>query len=221
MSYREVMDRVATAAERAGRSPDDITVVAVSKTMSRDDIMAVYDQGHRDFGENRAGELAEKAPALPGDIRWHFVGALQSNKARMVRGVTHLLHSMDRRSLGEAWMKGHGLPPPVLAQVNVGDESQKSGVSIEELPGAIAWMVGMGLDVRGLMAIPPLPDRPDDSRVHFQTLRDLRDQVGVEHPSVAELSMGMTDDFEVAIDEGASMIRVGRAIFGPRKPTGA
>lgn len=221
MSYREVMDRVATAAERAGRSPDDITVVAVSKTMSRDDIMAVYDQGHRDFGENRAGELAEKAPALPGDIRWHFVGALQSNKARMVRGVTHLLHSMDRRSLGEAWMKGHGLPPPVLAQVNVGDESQKSGVSIEELPGAIEWMVGMGLDVRGLMAIPPLPDRPDDSRVHFQTLRDLRDQVGVEHPSVAELSMGMTDDFEVAIDEGASMIRVGRAIFGPRKPTGA
>lgn len=221
MSYREVMDRVATAAERAGRLPDDITVVAVSKTMSRDDIMAVYDQGHRDFGENRAGELAEKAPALPGDIRWHFVGALQSNKARMVRGVTHLLHSMDRRSLGEAWMKGHGLPPPVLAQVNVGDESQKSGASIEELPGAIEWMVGMGLDVRGLMAIPPLPDRPDDSRVHFQTLRDLRDQVGVEHPSVAELSMGMTDDFEVAIDEGASMIRVGRAIFGPRKPTGA
>lgn len=221
MSYREVMDRVATVAERVGRSPDDITVVAVSKTMSRDDIMAVYDQGHRDFGENRAGELAEKAPALPGDIRWHFVGALQSNKARMVRGVTHLLHSMDRRSLGEAWMKGHGLPPPVLAQVNVGDESQKSGVSIEELPGAIDWMVGMGLDVRGLMAIPPLPDRPEDSRVHFQTLRDLRDQVGVEHPSVAELSMGMTDDYEVAIDEGASMIRVGRAIFGPRKPTGA
>ncbi|HUG07746.1 MAG TPA: YggS family pyridoxal phosphate-dependent enzyme [Acidimicrobiia bacterium] len=221
MSYREVLDRVATVAERAGRSPDDITVVAVSKTMSRDDIMAVYDQGHRDFGENRAGELAEKAPALPGDIRWHYVGALQSNKARMVRGVTHLLHSMDRRSLGEAWMKGHGLPPPVLAQVNMGDESQKSGVSIEELPRAIEWMVGMGLDVRGLMAIPPLPDRPEDSRVHFRTLRDLRDQVGVGHPSVAELSMGMTDDFEVAIDEGASMIRVGRAIFGPRKPTGA
>lgn len=220
MSYREVMGRVAGAAKRVGRSPEEITVVAVSKTMSRDDIMVVYDQGHRDFGENRAGELAAKTPLLPGDIRWHFVGALQSNKARLVRDITHLLHSMDRRSLGEAWMKGHGLPPPVLAQVNVGHESQKSGVSIVELPAAVEWMLGMGLDVRGLMAIPPLPDRAEDSRVHFQTLRDLRDRVAPEHPSVVELSMGMTDDFEVAIEEGASMIRVGRAIFGPRKRIG-
>jgi pyridoxal phosphate enzyme (YggS family) len=221
MSYQEVVERVSAAAERAGRPAGEITLVAVSKTMSPSEIMSVYDQGHRDFGENRAGELADKASALPGDIRWHYVGALQSNKTRLVRGITHLLHSMDRRSLGKAWMKGQGLPPPVLAQVNVGDESQKSGVAIDEVGAALEWMFGMGLDVRGLMAIPPIPERPEDSRPQFEILRGIRDRVSREHPAVVELSMGMTDDFEVAIAEGASIIRVGRAIFGPRKPTGA
>lgn len=221
MNYAEVMERVTDAAETAGRSPGDITVVAVSKTMSPDDILAVYEQGHRDFGENRASELAEKADDLPGDIRWHFVGALQSNKARMVRDVVDLLHSMDRRSLAKAWMKGKGLAPPVLIQVNVGDELQKSGVDVDEVPSALEWMQTMGLDVRGLMAIPPLPETPEDSRKHFVTLREMRDQLVAQHPSLVELSMGMTDDFEVAIAEGASIIRVGRAIFGPRKPTGA
>lgn len=221
MSYAEVMDRVASAATAAGRSPDEITVVAVSKTMDPADVMAVYEKGHRDFGENRAGELARKAADLPRDIRWHFVGALQSNKARAVRGVVHLLHSMDRRSLGKSWMKGQGIPPPVLAQVNVGDEPQKSGVAPETVTEAVGWMHELGLDVRGLMAIPPIPDQPEDSRKHFIRLCQIRDEVRIEHPSVVELSMGMTDDFEVAISEGASIIRVGRAIFGPRKPTGA
>lgn len=220
MSYAEVMERVVAAASRAGRSPDEVTVVAVSKTMSRRDILAVYEQGHRDFGENRAGELAVKAPELPDDIRWHFVGALQSNKARTVRGVVDLLHSMDRRSLGKAWMKGHGMPPSVLAQVNVGDEPQKSGVAAAEVGSALDWMVDMGLDIRGLMTIPPMPESPADSRVYFERLRLIRDEVGATQPSVVELSMGMSDDFELAIAEDASIIRVGRAIFGPRKPTG-
>ncbi len=221
MSYREVMERVAEAAGKSGRVPDEITVVAVSKTMSTDDILAVYREGHRDFGENRAGELAAKAPGLPDDIRWHFVGALQSNKARTARGVVHLLHSMDRRSLAKAWMKGPGKPPPVLAQVNIGEEPQKSGLAPAEVEDALGWMEAMGLDVIGLMAIPPLPDDPEDSRPHFRRLRHLRDEVAAHHPSVMGLSMGMTDDFEVAIAEGASVIRVGRAIFGPRKTTGA
>lgn len=221
MSYQEVMERVAMAAEAAGRSPEDVTVVAVSKTFSPDDIRIVYEQGHRDFGENRADELAGKAEVLPDDIRWHFVGALQSNKARIVRDVVSLLHSMDRRSLGKAWMKGKGLPAPVLMQVNVGNEEQKSGVAIDDVSSALDWMETMGLDVRGLMAIPPLPETPEASREHFVTLREIRDRLVRTHPSVVELSMGMTDDFEVAIAEGASIIRVGRAIFGPRKPIGA
>jgi len=220
VSYAEVMERVVAAASRAGRSPDAVTVVAVSKTMSRRDILAVYEQGHRDFGENRAGELAVKAPDLPDDIRWHFVGALQSNKTRTVRSVVDLLHSMDRRSLGKAWMKGHGMPPPVLAQVNVGEEPQKSGVAAVEVGSALTWMVDMGLHVSGLMTIPPMPESPEDSRVYFERLRRIRDEVSATHPSVVELSMGMSDDFEVAIAEDASVIRVGRAIFGPRKPTG-
>ena len=221
MSLVEVMDRVRSAAGSVGRDPDDVTVVAVSKTMSIEDIMTVYDQGHRDFGENRAQELAEKAPKLPSDIRWHFVGALQSRKARLVRPVAILLHSMDRRSLANAWLKGPGLPPPVLAEVNVGDEDQKSGLALTDVAEGVSWMVEMGLDVRGLMAIPPIPERPEDSRPYFEELRRLRDFVSRDHHAVRELSMGMTDDYEVAIAEGASIIRVGRAIFGPRKATGA
>ena len=221
MSYEIVMTRVAAAAERSGRTPEAVTLVAVSKTMTPEQIMAVYQLGHRDFGENRSQELILKVPVLPDDIRWHFVGRLQSNKARSIRGVTHLLHSMDRRSLGSAWMKGLGPPPPVLAQVNIGEEPQKSGVAPSKLAESIAWMTALGLDVRGLMTIPPVPVRPEDSRAHFRHLRLLRDEIAADYPGVNELSMGMTDDFEVAIEEGASIIRVGRAIFGPRKSTGA
>ena len=210
------MKRVTDAATRSGREPGGITVVAVSKTKTVEEIMSVYEQGHRDFGENRAQELATKTPLLPDDIRWHFVGALQSNKTRVVRPLIHLLHSMDRRSLGLAWVKGQGMPPPVLLEVNVGDEGQKSGADVEEAGSLVEWMSGLGLDVRGLMAIPPIPDLAEASRRHFVILRELRDRVSVQNPSVVELSMGMTDDFEIAIEEGASIIRVGRAIFGPR-----
>ena len=216
MGYQQVTERVAAAARQAGRPPEGVTVVAVSKTKTPDEIMAVYEQGHRDFGENRAQEMLAKAPVLPNDIRWHFVGALQSNKARLIRPVAHLLHSMDRRSLAESWLKGPGRPPPVLLQVNVAEETQKSGVDPSEVPATLAWMTEMGLEVRGLMALPPLPEDPEESRPHFRLLRSLRDAVAGDYPGVVELSMGMTDDFEVAIEEGASIIRVGRAIFGLR-----
>jgi pyridoxal phosphate enzyme (YggS family) len=221
VSYQQVVEKVADASAAAGRDPEEITLIAVSKTMSVAEILSVYEQGHRDFGENRAQELAEKAPQLPDDIRWHFVGALQSRKARQVRPIANLLHSMDRRSLGSAWMKGQGHPPPVLAQVNIGQEDQKSGIAPDGVEEALSWMIELGLDVRGLMAIPPIPDNPEDSRPHFEQMCSIRERVAADFPSVVELSMGMTDDFEVAIAEGASMIRVGRAIFGPRKPTGA
>lgn len=216
MSYRDVMDRVARAAKRAGHSPDDIIVVAVSKTKGVEEILEIYELGHRDFGENRAQELTVKVPELPSDIRWHFVGALQSNKARVVRPVTHLLHSMDRPSLASAWAKGLGLPPPVLIQVNVGHEPQKAGVEVGDVSRTVADVIEMGLEVRGLMAIPPIPKDPEESRPHFRHLREIRAEIIAEYPTVNDLSMGMTDDFEVAIEEGASIIRVGRAIFGPR-----
>lgn len=217
MTYAAVMSRIEDAARRSGRAAEEVTLVAVSKTMSPSQILSVYEKGHRDFGENRTQEMADKAGGLPADIRWHFVGALQSNKAKLVRSKTHLLHSMDRRSLADAWLKGPGLPPPVLLQVNVGEERQKSGVFPEEIAETVEWMTALGLDVRGLMAIPPIPETPEASRPYFVALRRLRDEVTAVAPSVTHLSMGMSDDFEVAIEEGASIIRVGRAIFGPRK----
>jgi hypothetical protein len=216
MSYEDVVSRAAAAAARVGRDPASVTVVAVSKAKSVSDIGAVYEMGHRDFGENRAQEMADKAARLPDDIRWHFIGGLQTNKARLVRPITHLLHSMDRESLAGAWAKGNGLPPPVLLQVNTGREPQKSGVMPEEARATLGRIVAMGLEVRGLMAIPPITDDPEDQRSHFALLRSLRDDLARDHPAIEELSMGMTDDFEVAVEEGSSIIRVGRAIFGER-----
>jgi hypothetical protein len=216
VSYEEVRERVEAAAVRAGRDPESITLVAVSKTMSPEQVLAVYESGHRDFGENRAQEMAEKAAVLPDDIRWHFVGSLQANKARLVRPRAHLLHSMDRESLAVAWVKGSGTPPPVLIQVNTGLEPQKSGVEPGEVGALAVKLADLGVPVLGLMAIPPLSEDPERMRPHFSELRGVRDKVVLEHPTITGLSMGMSDDYEVAIEEGASVIRVGRAIFGPR-----
>ena len=216
MSYEAVLGRVGEAASHVGRDASEIVVVAVSKSRSPAEILALYDKGHRDFGENRAQELVDKAGELPGDIRWHFVGTLQSRKARTVRPLVTLLHSMDRESLGSAWLKGHGLPPPVLLQVNIGREPQKSGIAPEDVSEALRWISKLGLEANGLMTIPPIPETPQSSRPHFAFLSDLQQQHVSEHPSLQALSMGMSDDFEVAIEERASIIRVGRAIFDQR-----
>lgn len=211
--YRRVLKRAGEAAARSGREPSDITVVAVSKGRKTGDIEALYSVGHRDFGENRAGEMAEKVARLPGDIRWHFVGSLQSNKVRSVRAGTYLLHSVDRASLAKAWVKGIGQPPPVLVQVNIGGEEQKGGVEPAGAADLIGEVIDLGLDPQGLMAIPPLGEIPEDSRRFFAALRDLQATLTTRAHPLPHLSMGMTDDFEVAIEEGASIIRVGRAIF--------
>jgi len=216
MTYSEVMARVADSARRVGRDPGEVTIVAVSKTFPVERIEELYDAGHRDFGENRAQDMAEKAARLPGDIRWHFVGALQSNKARLIRPTVHLLHSLDRHSLIATWLKGPGRPPPVLVQVNVGHERQKAGVEPAAAAELVDAAVVAGIEVKGLMAIPPIPELPEDSRPYFADLRRLRDSLADTGRQVTELSMGMTDDYEVAIEEGASIIRVGRAIFGAR-----
>ena len=217
MGYEDVLERVAAATSRVGRSASDVTLVVVSKTRTVEEILEIYQSGHRDFGENRAQEFAAKAPRLPDDIRWHFVGALQSNKVRQVRPMTHLLHSMDRASLAEGWLKGMGQSPPVLLQVNVGAEQQKSGIAPGDVAETLEWMLEMGLKVRGLMTIPPIPELAEHSRPHFRRLSGLIETIRSPATEFVELSMGMTDDFEVAIEEGASIIRVGRAIFGPRK----
>lgn len=213
MSYETVVERVEKAASGCARSPDEITLVAVSKERSVTEIRALYDRGHRDFGENRAQELAGKVGELPSDIRWHFVGPLQSNKVRLIRGSVVLLHSMDRPSLATAWMKGRGYPPPALLQVNIGREPQKHGVDPDDASQAWREFRRLGVPLKGLMAIPPLAERPEDSSPFFASLRELRDSIAVLDPDCVELSMGMSDDFEVAVEQGATVIRVGRAIF--------
>lgn len=216
MSYDEVVERIEAAAARSGRDPSDITLVAISKSKPVSDIRDLYESGHRDFGENRAQEMADKAAVLPGDIRWHFVGALQTNKTRLVRPITHLLHSMDRESLASSWAKGIGPAPPVLIQVNTGSEPQKAGAGYDEVASLLEALLELGVEVRGLMAIPPLSADAEQMRPHFRALRRMRDRLLELHSQIRELSMGMTDDFEIAIEEGASLIRVGRAIFGDR-----
>jgi pyridoxal phosphate enzyme (YggS family) len=211
----EVLGRVALAAARVGRSPEDVTLVAVSKSVGLSELQIAYQTGHRDFGENRAGMLADRAAVMPGDVRWHFVGRLQGNKARLVRPIAHLLHSLDRPDLAGHWAKGPGRPPPVLVQVNVAGEDQKAGVAPEQAGDLVAAALDLGLDVRGLMTVPPLVDDSEASRPHFRALAGLRERLAVRWPRITELSMGMTDDFEVAVEEGATLLRVGRAIFGP------
>ncbi len=212
----EVRSRIAAAAERAGRDPAEVTLVAVSKGHSVSAIEEAYMAGHRDFGENRAQELVEKAPHLPGDIRWHFVGSLQTRKARLVRPFTHVLHSLDRPKLVATWARGPQPPPPAFVQVNLAAEPQKHGVDVADLPELLDLAEAAGIEVRGLMLMPPVPSTPEDSRPWFGRLARLTRELRPTHPLLRELSMGMTDDFEVAVEEGATVIRVGRAIFGPR-----
>jgi pyridoxal phosphate enzyme (YggS family) len=214
-----VRERIAAAAARSGREARDVTLIAVSKAHPPEAILAAYAAGHRDFGENRAQELAGKAAQLPGDIRWHFVGSLQSRKAKLVRPVTAVLHSLDRPSLVDVWARTEATPPPALIQVNLAREPQKGGVHPGDTAELVRYAIDAGVDVTGLMAIPPAPEVGEDSRQWFDALAALRDELSGEFPSLRQLSMGMTDDFEVAIEAGSSMIRVGRAIFGPR-PTG-
>lgn len=215
MSLDTVRRRVEAAARRADRSPEQVTIVAVSKGRSPELIAPLYEAGHRDFGENRASELAEKAQQLPQDIRWHFVGHLQSRKARLVRPLTTVLHSLESESTAKAWLKGAGMPPPAYVQLNIGRESQKYGVEPDRAQEAVERFVALGIDVKGLMAILPIVTEPEKARPYFQDMARLRDEISRRHPGVTELSMGMTDDFEVAVEEGSTVIRVGRAIFEP------
>jgi pyridoxal phosphate enzyme (YggS family) len=215
LGLKGVREDIARAAARVGRDPARVTLVAVTKTADAAALAAAYAEGHRDFGENRAQEMAEKSRQAPGDVRWHFIGRLQGNKVRRVRPITHLLHSLDRPELIDYWVKGSERPPPVLVQVNVGREPQKAGVLPEEAGDLVAAAIGRGLDVRGLMTIAPRVDRPEDARPFFRELAGIGERLRERWPVVRELSMGMTEDYEVAVEEGATILRVGRAIFGP------
>lgn len=210
-----VRRRIAEAARRVGRDPLDIQLLVVSKGRSNRAVRALYDEGHRAFGENRPAGLSQRLTGeLPPDIEWHFVGNVQRRAIKTIAPSIVLLHSLDRLRLAEAWERLEH-PPPVLVEVNIGSEPQKHGFAPGEVMGAADHLASGGVDVRGLMIIPPRAAEPEHSRRWFAELRDLGEDLRREHPGAVELSMGMTEDFEIAVEEGASIVRVGRAIFEP------
>ena len=220
--WAEVVARAERAATRAGRDPSDVTVIAVAKTFPADAVAAVLEAGATDIGENRAQELRDKMSVLGDRPRWHFVGHLQTNKVRGLAGRVALVHSVDRFGLGEAIARraaGIGSTQDVLIEVNLGGEASKAGVEPPRAAALAEEVDGLeGVSVKGLMAIPPASPDPEQTRTYFKELATLRDEVAKKVPTATGLSMGMTRDFEVAIEEGATWVRVGEAIFGPRTP---
>lgn len=229
-----VRERIKRAAHQAGRDPTTITLVAVTKTHPPEVVAEAIAAGATDLGENRVQEAQAKIPALTAlghRPRWHLIGHLQRNKARPAAELFDLIHSIDSLRLAEAVARqvAPGRRLPILLQVNVSGEPSKEGF---DLPGGPSNSAGLAallpaveailalpqLEVRGLMTIAPIGDTPEAARPTFQALRELRDELSRRYPAAhwAELSMGMTDDFEAAIAEGATLVRVGRAIFGER-----
>jgi hypothetical protein len=209
-----VRERIVKAAEAAGRDPASVTLVAVSKTKPIEAIREAWDAGQRDFGENYAQELVQKSDALP-DARWHFIGHLQSNKAKLIAPRVHMVHSVDSASLAKELGKRSTKKLPVLVEVNVSGEATKSGCAPAELEALLAAIEAQpNLALSGLMTMPP-PGDLAVAKTMFDSLRALRDA----HGGIArlpQLSMGMTEDLEVAIACGATLVRVGTAIFGSR-----
>jgi len=204
--------RIDEACARAGVSRDTVRLVVVSKTRTDDEVREVYDEGQRVFAENREQGLRSRSESgLPGDIEWHFVGPLQSRKTRSVAARCALLHSLDRPKLARLW--GETTDVPALIQFNLAAEPQKSGYRPEEADRVIDDVLSAGVTVRGVMAIPPVADDPNDVRPWFASLREIYDRYRDRYDGIDVCSMGMTDDFEVAIDEGSNMVRIGRAIF--------
>lgn len=211
-----VGDRIAAAAERAGREPSAVTLVAVSKGFDAATITAAVQAGQADFGENKVQELRGKADQVEG-VRWHFIGRLQRNKVKDLVQRATLIHSVDRLSLAEelsARVQRLERLQRVLVQVNADDDPAKAGCSIAEAPDLVGAVRDLdGLACEGLMTIPAAGTDP---RPAFARLRQLRNDLRSTFPEVQHLSMGMTNDFEVAVEEGATIVRVGQAIFGPR-----
>ncbi|WP_291448776.1 YggS family pyridoxal phosphate-dependent enzyme [Desulfovibrio sp.] len=227
--YARVLERLDAACAAAGRGRDDVVLIAVSKLHPAADVAAVARAGQLDFGENYVQEALQKREELAGEpacrnVRWHMIGHVQSRKAAQVAGAFALIHTLDSRKLADGLERRLAVleaRQPVLMEVNVAAEPQKSGIMAEDLPALADYIVEScpHLELRGLMCLPPVFDAGEAARPHFARLRvlceELRARLGLPLP---ELSMGMSGDFEAAVAEGATMVRIGTDIFGPRPP---
>ena len=222
-NYRAIEEKVEKACLRAGRKREDVTLIAVSKTKPVSMIHELLPLGVRDFGENKVQELTEKEELLPKDIRWHMIGHLQRTKVKYVVGKACMIHSFDSLRLAEEISKEalkKQISVPILVEVNVAGEESKFGVSVQEAPFLVEQICRLpGIEVKGLMTIAPYVEDPEENRIVFRNLRKLSVDIGgknFDNVTMDILSMGMTGDYEVAIEEGATHVRVGTGIFGER-----
>jgi len=223
-NLERVRVQIAQTAAKVGRAVDEIELVAISKTHDAVKVREAIEAGQNLFGESRVQEARVKIPELPSNLRWHFVGHLQKNKIRHALTLFELIHSVDSLGLAQdinRIAEEDGLHPRVLLEVNVAGEGSKFGFTPEKLREDLENLLALPrLSILGLMTIPPIADEAEASRKYFVELRELRDRLQTEfHVDLAQLSMGMTQDFAIAVEEGATLVRVGTAIFGKRSKT--
>lgn len=222
-NLQNIENRIQEACTRAGRKRDEVTLIAVSKTKPVEMLQEVYKEGIRDFGENKVQELCQKIEVLPENINWHMIGHLQTNKVKYIVGKTRLIHSVDSLKLAEEIQRlaeKRDVDVDILVEVNIANEESKFGISKEkviDLVQAISRLTRV--HIKGLMTIAPLVNNPEDNRLFFRGIKELSVDIelqNIDNVSMDVLSMGMTGDYEVAIEEGATMVRVGTGIFGER-----
>lgn len=223
-NLNEVKKRITEAAARAGRNPDEITLIAVSKTKPAEMVKEIYDAGIREFGENKVQEITTKSAILPNDINWHMIGHLQRNKVKQVIDKVSLIHSVDSMRLAEMISSEavkKNITVSILLEVNIANEETKFGFKKDEVIQLFPEIAALpNIFVRGLMTSAPIVDNPEDNRQYFRELHQLCVDLkakNIDNTNMDYLSMGMTGDYEVAIEEGATHVRVGTAIFGARE----
>ena len=222
-NLKTVEEHVQEACKRAGRSREEVTLIAVSKTKPLEMLQEIYGEGVRDFGENKVQELCDKMEQLPSDIRWHMIGHLQRNKVKYIVGKVALIHSVDTYRLAEEiniQAKKRGIIVPILVEVNIAGEETKFGTTAEDVMLLVEEISKLeNVRIKGLMTIAPFVENPEDNRLYFRKIKQLSVDItnkNIDNVSMEILSMGMTGDYEVAIEEGATMVRVGTGIFGAR-----
>ncbi len=222
-NLHEVQENIRKACERSGRNPEDVTLIAVSKTKPVSDIEQIYAAGIREFGENKVQEMNDKQKVLPGDINWHMIGHLQRNKVKYIVDNVAMIHSVDSVRLAEEISKEavkKNVTVDILVEVNVAKEESKFGLYTEDVRQFVEQISKLpGINIKGLMTSAPFVDNPEDNRQYFRKLKDLSVDINaknIDNVHMDFLSMGMTNDYVVAVEEGATHVRVGTAIFGHR-----
>ena len=225
-NLKEIEERIRAACRRAGRERSSVKLVCVTKTKPVEMLQEAYDAGERDFGENKVQEITAKKPLLPKDVRWHMIGHLQTNKVKQVIDKAVMIHSVDSLHLAQEISRraeAIGIVMPVLIEVNVAGEESKSGTTFENAEALIREAALLpGIHIKGLMTIAPYTEDPEENRLYFRKLRQLAIDIGgksIDNVDMIELSMGMSGDFETAIEEGSTIVRIGTGIFGERHYT--